>query len=98
LGWAVAACCGVAMIAQAKINPTDPQPMCNMCPGTYIPLSELEAYTKKAIQQKLTDQQVRDIELGRAPRGYRDGSTVPGWTSPRQTRWRNTISSARSIM
>jgi mannose-6-phosphate isomerase-like protein (cupin superfamily) len=66
LGWAVAACCGVAMIAQARVNPTDPQPMCNMCPGTYIPLSELEAYTKKAIQQKLTDQQVRDIELGRA--------------------------------
>ena len=29
-------------------------------------VSELEAYTKKAIQQKLTDQQVRDIELGRA--------------------------------
>ena len=40
--------------------------MCNMCPGTYIPLSELKAYTKKAVQEKLTDQQVRDIELGRA--------------------------------
>jgi mannose-6-phosphate isomerase-like protein (cupin superfamily) len=66
LGWGVAACCAVALVAQAKVNPTDPQPMCNMCPGTYIPLSELEAYTKKAVQEKLTDQQVRDIELGRA--------------------------------
>ena len=49
LGWGVAACCAVALVAQAKVNPTDPQPTCNMCPGTYIPLSELEAYTKKAI-------------------------------------------------
>ena len=66
LGWAVAACCAAALIAQTKVNPTDPQPTCNMCPGTYIPLSELEAYTKKAIQEKLTDQQVRDIEIGKA--------------------------------
>ena len=52
--------------AQGKINPTDPQPTCNMCPGTLIPLSELEAYTKKAIAEKLVDQQVRDIEIGKA--------------------------------
>jgi mannose-6-phosphate isomerase-like protein (cupin superfamily) len=54
------------LLAQAKINPTDPQPTCNMCPGYYIPLSELEAYTKKAIAEKLTDQQIRDIEIGKA--------------------------------
>ena len=50
---------------QVRINPTDPQPSCNMCPGTYIPASELEAYTKKAMAENLTDQQVRDIELGK---------------------------------
>ena len=55
-----------ALVAQAKINPTDPQPTCNMCPGTYIPLSELQAYTKKAVDEKLLDQQVRDIEIGKA--------------------------------
>ena len=60
------ACVAVGMMAQSKINPTDPQPTCNMCPGTYIPLSELEAYTKKAIAEKLTDQQVRDIDIGKA--------------------------------
>ena len=60
-------CVVVAAAAQAqKINPTDPQPTCNMCPGTLIPLAELEAYTKKAIAEKLTDQQVRDIEIGKA--------------------------------
>jgi mannose-6-phosphate isomerase-like protein (cupin superfamily) len=56
----------VAVMAQTRINPTDPQPTCNMCPGYYIPLSELQAYTKKAVDEKLLDQQVRDIEIGKA--------------------------------
>jgi mannose-6-phosphate isomerase-like protein (cupin superfamily) len=57
----------VPLMAQAqKINPTDPQPTCNMCPGTYIPLSELEAYSRKAIAEKLVDQQVRDVDIGKA--------------------------------
>jgi mannose-6-phosphate isomerase-like protein (cupin superfamily) len=37
-----------------------------MCPGTYVPLDELAAYTKKAIAEKLIDQQVRDIDIGKA--------------------------------
>src|ERR1700710_2900941 len=49
-----------------RINPTDPQPTCTMCPGTYIPSAELEAYTKKALAEKLLDQQVRDIDIGKA--------------------------------
>jgi len=36
-----------------------------MCPGYYIPASELAAYTKKAIAEKLVDQQVRDIDIGK---------------------------------
>jgi len=55
-----------AVMAQTRINPTDPQPTCAMCPGYYIPLSELQAYTKKAVEEKLLDQQVRDIEIGKA--------------------------------
>jgi mannose-6-phosphate isomerase-like protein (cupin superfamily) len=66
VGCAVVGCFAAWVSAQGKVNPTDPQPSCNMCPGTYIPLSELEAYTKKAVQEKLTDQQVRDIEIGKA--------------------------------
>ena len=49
-----------------RINPTDPQPTCPMCPGTTIPASELASYTKKAIAEKLIDQQVRDIDIGKA--------------------------------
>jgi mannose-6-phosphate isomerase-like protein (cupin superfamily) len=37
-----------------------------MCPGTYIPVDELQAYTKKAIAEHLVDQQVRDIEIGKS--------------------------------
>jgi len=66
LGLVAAACVAAGLMAQGKINPTDPQPTCNMCPGTYIPRAELEAYTKKAIDENLLDQQVRDIELGKA--------------------------------
>jgi mannose-6-phosphate isomerase-like protein (cupin superfamily) len=59
-------CVAAGMAAQARLNPTDPQPTCTMCPGTLIPRAELEAYTKKAIAEKLVDQQVRDIEVGKA--------------------------------
>jgi mannose-6-phosphate isomerase-like protein (cupin superfamily) len=66
LGLVAATLIVAGLVAQRKINPTDPQPTCDMCPGTYIPLSELQAYTKKALAEKLLDQQVRDIEIGKA--------------------------------
>jgi len=66
IGLVIGACVVAGLVAQTKINPTDPQPMCSMCPGYYIPASELAAYTKKAVAEKLTDQQVRDIEIGKA--------------------------------
>jgi mannose-6-phosphate isomerase-like protein (cupin superfamily) len=69
-GAALAACLGLGPSAAAedavRINPTDPQPTCAMCPGTYIPSAELERYTQKAIAEKLIDQQVRDIDIGKA--------------------------------
>jgi mannose-6-phosphate isomerase-like protein (cupin superfamily) len=59
---------GVSVAAEetVRINPTDPQPTCTMCPGTYIPAVELESYTRKAIAEKLIDQQVRDVDIGKA--------------------------------
>ena len=61
LGAAVAV---VALVAQG--NNANPKPTCNMCPGYYIPLSELDAYRQKAVKENLVDQQVRDIDIGRA--------------------------------
>jgi len=66
LGLAATSCAVAALLAQARINPTDPQPTCAMCPGQYIPVSELQAYTRKAVEEKLLDQQVRDVEIGKA--------------------------------
>jgi mannose-6-phosphate isomerase-like protein (cupin superfamily) len=69
-GLAAASCLAlgppVAAEEGLRINPTDPQPTCIMCPGTYIPAAELERYTQKAIAEKLIDQQVRDIDIGKA--------------------------------
>ena len=66
IGLGGVACVAATLFAQGRVNPTDPQPTCAMCPGYYIPLSELQAYTNKAIKEKLTDQQVRDIDIGKA--------------------------------
>jgi mannose-6-phosphate isomerase-like protein (cupin superfamily) len=44
----------------------DPQPTCKGCPGTYIPNSEIQAYVQKAIAEKRTDQQVRDVNIGKS--------------------------------
>jgi len=52
----------VAVFAQEK----DYQPTCKMCPGTYIPNAEVQAYVKRAIANKLIDQQVRQVDIGKA--------------------------------
>ena len=63
-----AALCLVAPSALAPLaaQQTDPQPTCRMCPGAYVPVSELDAYVKKAIAEKRIDQQVRDVDIGKA--------------------------------
>jgi mannose-6-phosphate isomerase-like protein (cupin superfamily) len=62
LGLAAAAC----LVGPAAAQSSDPQPTCKMCPGTYIPLDELQGYIKKAIDEKRIDQQVRDIDIGKS--------------------------------
>jgi len=63
---ALALMASTSLLAQGKVNPTDPQPSCYMCPVTFIPVDELNAYTKKAIEERHIDQQVRDIDIGKA--------------------------------
>ena len=43
LGLAVAGCM-VALPNAGSAQQTDPQPTCKMCPGTYVPVSEIDAY------------------------------------------------------
>jgi mannose-6-phosphate isomerase-like protein (cupin superfamily) len=43
-----------------------PAPSCKMCPGTYVPNEEIQAYVKRAIANQLTDQQVRQVDIGKS--------------------------------
>ena len=47
----------------------EPKPTCNHCSASYIPKSELDAYTKRAIESKLVDQQVRSVDIGKVQIG-----------------------------
>jgi len=55
-----------ALISAATLAAQQPQPTCVQCPGTYIPKSELDAYTDRAIKYDVVDEQVRDVDLGKA--------------------------------
>jgi hypothetical protein len=58
----IAAACSLAALGAQG----DPQPTCRMCPATYIANDEIQAYVKKATAEKLTDQQIRDVEIGKS--------------------------------
>jgi mannose-6-phosphate isomerase-like protein (cupin superfamily) len=72
---------GIALAAGLMAQGSNPQPTCKMCPSTYIPSAEVQAYIKKAQAEKLTDQQIRDVEIGKAHVGigvvYRGRLTAP---------------------
>jgi mannose-6-phosphate isomerase-like protein (cupin superfamily) len=62
LGLMLAAC----WVAPAGAQRDDPQPSCKMCPGTYVSNDEIQAYVRKAIAEKRTDQQIRDVDIGKS--------------------------------
>ena len=58
-------------------------PTCRRCQATYVPVSELEAYTAKAVKYSLVDQQVRSVDIGKAQVGIgmvRRGKLLAGTT------------------
>ena len=57
----VTLCAVAGMVAQSG-----PDPACKMCPASYIANEEIQAYVKKAIAENRIDQQVRDVEIGKA--------------------------------
>jgi mannose-6-phosphate isomerase-like protein (cupin superfamily) len=57
-----------------------PKPTCHNCPATYIPKSELDAYTAKAIKYSLVDQQVRSVDIGKVQVGI--GMVTRGKLAP----------------
>jgi AraC-like ligand binding domain len=53
-------------LALTALAAQDYQPTCFMCQGTYIPSAEVQAYAKRAIANKLVDQQIRAVNIGKA--------------------------------
>src|SRR5690349_14848801 len=64
----------LALLAQS------PQPTCKHCSATYIPKSELDAYTAKAIKYNIVDQQVRSVDVGKSQVGI--GMVTRGKVAP----------------
>jgi mannose-6-phosphate isomerase-like protein (cupin superfamily) len=63
----IAGAVGVILaLASVAAQEREYQPTCNMCPGTYVPSAEIDAYVKRAIANRLTDQQVRQVDIGKA--------------------------------
>jgi mannose-6-phosphate isomerase-like protein (cupin superfamily) len=63
----IASACIAAVCSLAALTAQgDPQPTCRMCPASYIANDEIQAYVKKAMAEKLTDQQIRDVEIGKS--------------------------------
>jgi mannose-6-phosphate isomerase-like protein (cupin superfamily) len=60
------AAAGLLLAAAAISAQGDMRPTCRNCPGTYIPNEELQAYVKRAIANRLVDQQVRAIDVGKS--------------------------------
>jgi mannose-6-phosphate isomerase-like protein (cupin superfamily) len=68
--------CAAAALAQ------DPKPTCNQCPATYVDTQEIQAYAKRAVDNNLTDQQIRSVDVGKSQVGvgvvYRGKLDKPG--------------------
>jgi mannose-6-phosphate isomerase-like protein (cupin superfamily) len=56
----------MALSLSSLVAQGGPDPTCKMCPATYISNDEIQAYVKKAMAERLTDQQVRDVEIGKS--------------------------------
>jgi mannose-6-phosphate isomerase-like protein (cupin superfamily) len=63
LAW-IGVACSLALSNMAHGD--SPEPTCPNCPGTYISADELSDYLKKASAEGRTDQQVRDVDIGKA--------------------------------
>lgn len=79
--WIVAS--GLAVIGAAgMVHAQDVQPSCAGCPGTYVPQREIDAYLTRAKANGLIDQQIRQVDIGKANVGvavvHRGKLAAPG--------------------
>jgi len=59
--------CGIAgLVVALGAQDSGPKPQCTNCPGTYLSEGEIKEYVAKAMKERLIDQQIRDVEIGKA--------------------------------
>src|SRR5689334_2146455 len=59
--------CGVAgLVVALSAQDSGPKPQCTNCPGTYLSEGEIKEYVAKAMKERLIDQQIRDVDIGKA--------------------------------
>jgi mannose-6-phosphate isomerase-like protein (cupin superfamily) len=56
----------IATTALAVFAQPVPEATCKACPATYIANDEINAYVKRAMANKLIDQQVRSVHIGKS--------------------------------
>ena len=54
------------LLASSVLHAQESRPTCNSCPATYVPNEEIQAYLKRAIAEKLIDQQIRAVDVGKS--------------------------------
>lgn len=59
--------CGIAgLVVALGAQDGGPRPQCTNCPATYLSEGEIKEYVAKAMKERLIDQQIRDVEIGKA--------------------------------
>ena len=58
--------CVTCLVLSGAAAAQDIQPTCTMCPASYIPSEEIEAYIKRAVAGNIIDQQVRSVNVGKS--------------------------------
>lgn len=60
--WLLALATVVALLIRVSAQ----APTCRMCPATYVPLDEINAYLARAQGSAVSDQQVRSVDVGKS--------------------------------
>jgi mannose-6-phosphate isomerase-like protein (cupin superfamily) len=58
-------CVLAVLFSLSAVSAQDLQPTCKSCPAAYIPNQELHAYVQRAIANRIVDQQVRAVDIGK---------------------------------
>jgi mannose-6-phosphate isomerase-like protein (cupin superfamily) len=54
------------VLALSPVAAQDPNPTCKGCPASYIDAAEIEAYAARARAERIVDQQVRAVDVGKS--------------------------------